>query len=347
MLAACLLCLAIAIPVYAVNAEVYADVVHASGETVAAPLSIRDNPGLMGFKLIVKYDSSILQPQTVTRGTVTQTGMMNDSIGAGKSGTLLIVWSGTDAVKADGTLAVLTFKASKQTDTRLTVSYSQADTFGGDFNDVTLDCKPVEIRFGSEVTTTMPMTKQPDNRDIIAAVDGVEDKTDVSAVNEAVKRLTGTEDLYSTPEEVQSTYSAAVADYFVETALLAVDSEQIDTAIQNALREVGAETVDAVPAEKQTEFVQAVETALRAEVPDVPTISDSLPPDAAVQVVETLQAKSKEAASSGIPIPEPGAKNASSRSILFCCIGAAVLVVTAAVLFWVYRRKKHKEEISE
>ena len=325
----------------------YADPIGASGETVTVPLSIRGNPGLMGFKLIVKYDGGVLQPQTVTRGTVTQSGMINDSIGAGESGTLLIVWSDTDAVQEDGTLAVLTFKANKRTDTTLNVSYSQADTFDGDFNDVTLDCKHVEIRFGSEVTTTMPVTKQPDNRDIIAAVDSAENKTDVSAVNESIKRLTGTEELYSTPEEVQSAYSAAVSENFVETALLAVDSEQIDTAIQNALQEVGVETVDALPTEKQTEFVQAVETALQAEVPDVPTISDSLPPDEAVQVIETLQRQSKEAASSGIPVPELGTKNTSSRTILFCCIGATVLIVTAAVLFWVYRGKKHKEEISE
>lgn len=341
------MCLAIAIPASAANAEVYADPIGASSEMVSVPLSIRDNPGLMGFKLIVKYDGGVLQPQTVTRGTVTQSGMMNDSIGTSQDGTLLIVWSDTDAVKADGTLAVLTFKASKQTDTTLTVSYSQPDTFDGGFNDVTLDCKPVEIRFGSEETGTMSVTKQPDHRDIIAAVESVEDKTDVSAVNEAIARLTGAEDLYSTPEEVRSAYSAAVADNFVETALLAVDGEKIDTAIQTALQEVGAETVDAVPAEKQTEFIRAAEAALQAEVPDVPTISDSLQPDEAVQVIETLQRQSIEAASSGIPVPEPGTKNTSSRTILFCCIGAAVLIVTAAVLFWVYRRKKHKEEKSE
>ena len=341
------MCLAIAIPASAANAEVYADPIGASGETITVPLFVRDNPGLMGFKLIVKYDSGILQPKTVTRGTVTQSGMIQDSIGTSQDGTLLIVWSDTDAVKADGTLAVLTFQAITQTDTALTVSYSQPDTFDGEFNDVSLDCKPVEIRFGSEETGTMSVTKQPDHRDIIAAADGVEDKTDVSAVNEAVKRMTGTEDLYSTPEEVQSAHSAAVAENFVETVLLTVDSKQIDTAIQNALQEVGVETVDAVPAEKQTEFIRAAEAALQAEVPDVPTISDSLQPDEAVQVIETLQRQSIEAVSSGIPVPEPGTKNTSSRTILFCCIGAAVLIVTAAVLFWVYRGKKHKEEKSE
>ena len=339
--------MAITLPAFASNAEVYADPVGANGETVTVPLSIRGNPGLMGLKLIVQYDSSILQSKTVTRGTVTQSGMMNDSIGAGESGTLLIVWSDTDAVKEDGTLAVLTFKAVKQMDTTLTVSYSQSDTFDGDFNDVTLDCNPVEIRFGSKAATTMPVTKQPDNRDIIAAVDGVEDKTDVSAVNESVKRLTGTEDLYSTPEEAQSAYSAATAENFVETVLLTVDSNQIDTAIQNALQEVGAEAVDAVPTEKQTAFVQAVEAALQVVAPDVPTISDALPPDEAWQVIETLQTKNKEAVSSGIPVPVPGVESTKLHSILFCCIGAAVLVVTAAVLFWVYRRKKHKEELSE
>lgn len=306
---------------------------------MTVPLSIRDNPGLMGFKLIVKYDSSILQPKTVTRGTVTQTGMMNDSIEVGDSGSLLIVWSDTDAVKEDGTLAVLTFKASKQTDTTLTVSYSQPDTFDGVFNDVTLDCKPVEIRFGSEVATTMPVTKQPDNRDIIAAVDSVEENTDVSAVNEAIKRLTGTEDLYSTPEEVQSAYSAAVADNFVETALLAVDGEKTNTAIQTALQEVGAETVESVPSDKQASFVQAVEAALQAEAPDVPTISDTMPPDEAVQVIGTLQVLNGESVTSGIKIQDQIEKP-NSRGIGLIIAIAVAMTVIVVLATWIYRKVK-------
>lgn len=335
------MCLAIAIPASAANAEVYADPIGASSEMVSVPLFIRDNPGLMGFKLIVKYDGGVLQPQTVTRGTVTQSGMMNDSIGTSQDGTLLIVWSDTDAVKADGTLAVLTFKASKQTDTTLTVSYSQADTFDGDFNDVTLDCKPVEIRFGSEATTTMPVAKQPDHRDIIAAVDSVKNKTDVSAVNKAIARLTGTEDLYAKPEEVQSAYSAAVADNFVETALLAVDGETIDAVIQSALWEVGAKTVDTVPPDKQAAFIASVETALREEASDVPRISDAMTVEEAVQAIEMLQQKNEESAKEGIHVPQPKDKQSGKPWILFgVCVAIVIAGAFCAIL--VYRGRKMK-----
>lgn len=315
---------------FAENAEVYADSIGASGDTVTVPLSIRGNPGLMGFKLIVKYDSSILQPRTVTRGTVTQSGMMNDSIGAGESGTLLIVWSDTDAVKADGKLAVLTFHASTQTDTALTVSYSQPDTFDGDFNDVALDCKPVEIRFGSEViTTTLPVTKQPNHQDIIAAVDSVDNKTDVSAINEAVARLTGTEDAFASPQEVESAYHNAAAINFTETVLLAVDGNKIDAAIHEALNEVGAETVDTVPQEMQTEFIRAVEAALQAEAPDVPTISDVLSPEQSIQAINNLQTKSEEEATAGtiVPIQTKQSKSFRLPTVIGVCTVAVVLLI--------------------
>ena len=298
----------------------------------------------MGFKLIVTFDSAILQPQTVTRGTVTQSGMINDSIGAGQAGKLLIVWSDTDAVKEDGTLVVLTFKALQQKNTALTVSYSQSDTFDGGFNDVTLNCKPVEIRFGGKGTLSTPATKQPDNRDVIAAVESVEDKTDVSAVNEAIARLTGTEDLYSSPEEVQSAYRAAVADNFVGTVLLAVDGEIVDAAIQNALQEVGAETIQDISPDKQTVFVQSVETALRETAQDVPSISDTLSAHEAVQTIKTLQTQNEEARASGGSMPSTITEKRHSHIFIFCCVGAAVLIVTTFSLYVVYRGRKNKEE---
>ena len=341
MIAACLLCLAITIPAFAANAEVYTDVVHACGEIVTVPLSIRGNPGLMGLKLIVTYDGAVLQPQAVTRGTVTQSGMIQDSIGVGEVGTLLIVWSDTDAVKADGTLAVLTFKAQQQNDTTLTVSYSQPDTFDGGFADVKLDCKPIEIVFDGKTQTTPPVTKIPDSRDIQAAVDSVDDKTDVSAVNEAVARLTGTEDYYATPEEVQSSYSTAVADIFVET-LHAVDGEKINAVIQSALQEVGAETVESVPPDKQEAFVQSVETALQEVAPDVPAISNTLTAKDAVQVIKTLQTHTQKLTENRSETENP--TKSINWPLPFVFAVCVITIIVLLVFFCLRKSRKNKED---
>ena len=344
MIAACLLCLAITIPAFAANAEVYADVVHACGEIVTVPLSIRGNPGLMGLKLIVTYDGAVLQPQAVTRGTVTQSGMIQDSIGVGEVGTLLIVWSDTDAVKADGTLAVLTFKAQQQNDTTLTVSYSQPDTFDGGFADVKLDCKPIEIVFGGKTQTTPPVTKIPDSRDIQAAVDSVDDKTDVSAVNEAVARLAGTENYYTTPQEVQSAYKAAVADNFVEAVLLAVDSDKIDAVIQNALQEIGAEAVESVPTDKQALFVQSVETALQEYATDLPMISDVMTAEEAVHAIETLQQQNEQVTKNSNPVIKQEGKQ-KRKTVIWCGVGAAVVIAVAVCIVFVFSGRKRRRTL--
>ena len=336
--------MAITIPAFAANAEVYADVVHASSEIVTVPLSIRGNPGLMGLKLIVTYDGAVLQPQAVTRGTVTQSGMIQDSIGVGEVGTLLIVWSDTDAVKADGTLAVLTFKAQQQNDTTLTVSYSQPDTFDGGFADVKLDCKPIEIVFDGKTQTTPPVTKIPDSRDIQAAVDSVDDKTDVSAVNEAVARLTGTENYYTTPQEVQSAYKAAVADNFVEAVLLAVDSDKIDAVIQNALQEIGAEAVESVPTDKQALFVQSVETALQEYATDLPMISDVMTAEEAVHAIETLQQQNEQVTKNSNPVIKQEGKQ-NRKTVIWCGVGAAVVIAVAVCIVFVFSGRKRRRTL--
>lgn len=332
---------------YAASAEVYAEPVHASGETVVVPLSIRGNPGLMGFKLMITYDASVLEPRAVTRGAATQSGIMNDSIGAGQSGTLLIVWNDSDETKAEGTLAVLTFTARQQKDTTLTVACSQPDTFDGSYNDVELDCKPVTIVFDGQEQSTPQTAKTPDSHDIAAAMDSVEDKTDVAAVNEVIRQLTRTENYFETPEEAQSAYHTAVAADFVETALLAANSKTIDAAIQAALEEAGAQTVDAVPAEKQAAFVRTVENALLASAPDVPKISGTLPPQEAAAAIRTLQEQNQKNAANGIPVPEPKAEQPRTYTVLVCCIGATVVLAASVAALGIYKRNKHKEELSE
>ena len=73
--------------VRAVEATVYSETVAATaGSEVLCSIRIRDNPGLMGFKLTFTYDESVLSPISVRKGEVIQSGMLNDSINVSTPG---------------------------------------------------------------------------------------------------------------------------------------------------------------------------------------------------------------------------------------------------------------------
>ena len=99
----------------------------------------------MGFKITVTYDPEILSFPVVSRGIVTETGMLNDSVGVTPDGTIDIVWTSDSAVEKDGTLFVLSFNVDDVTvaNTEISLSYSQPDTFDEEYEDVVFDCKKI------------------------------------------------------------------------------------------------------------------------------------------------------------------------------------------------------------
>ena len=57
------------------TAEIYADdMVVSEGETIIFPVNIKNNKGIMGFKLTFTYDTSCFNVVTVDRGELTESG---------------------------------------------------------------------------------------------------------------------------------------------------------------------------------------------------------------------------------------------------------------------------------
>ena len=75
------------------------------GKTVIVPIEIENNPGIMGFKLSVEYDVNALSSPSVVRGSLTENGNFNDSIGVTPDGSFDIVWSDVEDREGDGTSA--------------------------------------------------------------------------------------------------------------------------------------------------------------------------------------------------------------------------------------------------
>lgn len=114
------------------------------GETVSIPVKITNNPGLMGFSVILDYDETVMTPISVKAGDILEGGTLNDSIGGNMSaGKLKVVYTADENVEYDGTIFNVEFEIDEEAygEYEIELSYIPNDTFNEDFEDVVLSCK--------------------------------------------------------------------------------------------------------------------------------------------------------------------------------------------------------------
>lgn len=131
----------------AVSYRVYADDVEVTNrKSISIPIKIENNKGIMGFKIIFSYDSTILTPISAKKDKKLN-GMFNDNIETAQRGSFFVVWSGTEDFLSNGELFVVDFFVDeKATGTKtIKLSYSKKDTFKEDWTDVALNCEEINI----------------------------------------------------------------------------------------------------------------------------------------------------------------------------------------------------------
>lgn len=340
------------------KALIYADKISTKPNSIFfVPLNIKGNPGLMGFKLSVSYDKEVLSLPVVTRGTVTQGGMLNDSIGVTEDGAFDVVWTNDSAVTSDGTLLVISFNVD-DTDvknTTLKLSYSQADTFDESYNDVVFDCKEVEISFTDEEVSNAYAgeIKDPDYSDIIVSVDAALKELNFGSVNEidpdladkllesangTLNLMTGKENHFTDIDSLVSEYKDATAKDFINTSLEAVDPDVIKSAVSDALEQVGADSIEKISEDKKQAFVQTVENALKNQAADIDSISDTLSVDEAIGTIAELDGENAEQIAQGEKVPLKEPKN--STVIIIAAVSAGLIVIIAIAVIVVLHKKR-------
>ncbi|MEE1011295.1 MAG: leucine-rich repeat protein, partial [Acutalibacteraceae bacterium] len=115
-----------------------------SGETVSVPVTISKNPGLMGFSIIVEYNSDVFTPVSVNVEDMLISGTFDDSIGgAMPEGKLKITYNTDKNIYNDGTMFTVDFAVDKNAssgDYPIGISYIQNDTFNEEFENVEFVC---------------------------------------------------------------------------------------------------------------------------------------------------------------------------------------------------------------
>ncbi len=115
------------------------------GDTVQIPVSITNNHGIMGYKLRFSYDSSLLEPVSVTASQGVG-GLIEENIGL-NSGYFDVLWQDSGEFSQDGELFTLSFNVIGQSfdSAQVDISYSQSDTFNESYADVVLDCRSFSV----------------------------------------------------------------------------------------------------------------------------------------------------------------------------------------------------------
>lgn len=121
------------------------------------PVYIRNNQGLMGFKIDLNYDTQNVKIQSVSKGLVTAKGNFSSNVTLEQNNEAVsVLWNATRNITGDGSIMYLGVKVLKpEVETvNIEINYSQPDTFNEQWKDVVLQCdsisfKPQQIVDGS------------------------------------------------------------------------------------------------------------------------------------------------------------------------------------------------------
>lgn len=142
----------------------------AGGEQFEVPVMIEGNTGMMGFDIVVNYNSEYITPVSVKNGDIFTSGTFDNTIGM-VDDKFSISWAGSGNVSEDGTMFTIVFNASDgivgTSSFTIDLSYVRLDTFDEDYNDVVLNCEDIVVKIDgvAEAPTQTPkvsVTESPE-----------------------------------------------------------------------------------------------------------------------------------------------------------------------------------------
>lgn len=174
--------------VYAeITATVYSEEISATaGQTVKVPVMIKDNTGIMGWKLTFDYDTDVLTPLSVEYGEVISGGLQDNIEGDMVPGSINVYWAGSDNEYYNGVMFYINFAVNESAvgNTKIDISFSQADTFDTDFNDVYLNCEPISLNISNSSYSQYAKINAYAN-DVVAG-DDLQLKLNIAEINNVI-----------------------------------------------------------------------------------------------------------------------------------------------------------------
>ncbi len=259
------------INVYAQNtAEIVSEVINQNikDEQLIA-IHIRNNPGIMGFKLHLEYPKDSVEIVSVNKGEVTSGGNFNNNIG-NKDGGFDIMWNNTTDTILNGTIAVLKVKVLTEEPFKIKLSFSQPDTFNGNYEDIVFLCNDiVSSNYMLESDTSETVTEKTDEEttitedlmlDIITDAlkendvtsyenieSGIKDKV-ISTINQQIEILSNQKEYYKDFDEVKDAHTSLLKDNLIKDANSLITEDSPEEIIEqfkenNKYKDINSENV--------------------------------------------------------------------------------------------------------
>ena len=305
------------------NAVVFSDEINTTlKEEFVVPVKIKNNSGLMGFKITVNYPDSQISLKNVSSGSLTGSGLFNTSVTDYYSvkGSFDVLWSDTQNVNGDGTLFMITFETLGYADYgtyKIDLTFSRDDTFDEKWKDVQLVCNPITFNIldsksaskKNEVNKPKPAASSNTGEKVsddylISSVQSIlksYDITDISEVSDETQKnnivkfvnsrnLAYSKDAiqYKSFDELKEAYTKALTNSAVKNVLESVDGEKVLSISDSILKNYGVGSFSELPDEKKKEAVgNALESIVGegGDTRDFAMISDN---DTAADVLDGI-----------------------------------------------------------
>ena len=243
-------------------------------------------------------------------------------------------------------------------DTEIKLSFSQPDTFNEKYEDVAFNCKNIIISAEKIETATVEThqneestTKAPspiDSSQVLDAVkitleqSGYKSLSDVTnkekfvrEFNKNLEIITGSnEHNVSNFESLVSLYNSAYEGKFITDATNSIEQNDIQTAINEALKSVNASSLDEIKDKDKEKFVKKIEEKLKEQNPDTPNISEELETDKALDIIKKLYNSTNSAQK------EDNNDTQNNSNIIIVISIATIVVVLLTVLTILLKKKK-------
>lgn len=315
LLSNCLTVLAVEKP------TVYSDEVYAAlKESFTVPIKLKNNAGLMGFKITVKYPEAQIALKDISSGSLTKKGMFNTTVTDYYSvkGSFDVIWSDTQNVSEDGTLFMLTFETLGYADYgkyKIDLTYSADDTFNEKWKAVQLDCQSITVNIldsksaskKNEVKTTLPSNNsgKPVSDDyLISSVKAmlesyqIVDISDVSddAQKDSFLKFVNSRNLayskdavqFRSFDELREAYIKALKNSATKNVLESVDGEKVISISDKILKEYGVGSFSELSDDKKEAAVESALGSIAGEGGDTRDFAKILDNDTAADVLDGI-----------------------------------------------------------
>lgn len=347
------------------------DVTLVQNQEISVPVKIENNSGIMGFKITVEYPVDKIDIKSVSRGDITSKGNFNTNFGI-NDGRFDVLWNNVEESGDNGSLFIITVEPVSTSDfnTEIKLSYSQPDTFNEKYEDVIFDCRNIAVSFSvnenqndSETTTTQITSEKQDslaydNNHILTAVKeslaeyGYASLSEINSdnqqyfldtVNQKLSELSnGKYAAIDSFENLISLYNSAYEGVFITDITNEISSENIQQAIHDALKTVGADSISELKDDKKEEFVKELEKNLKNYNSSIPSISEDIDVDKALDIAQKLDDATKPVQAQQDSEENDNANN--TWIIVLVSVLCIVVIVTAGIIIIKKRKKNAKSK---